>query len=74
MFEIAICDDEIFAKTLSKIVGNYMKKNQIEYKIDIYHSGKELLQLGIILMKYKVIFLDINIGTTPLLVDLVSSF
>lgn len=61
MFEIAICDDEdVFAKTLRKMVEIYMEKVHIDYKIDIYHSGKDLLLLGITLMKYKVIFLDIN--------------
>jgi len=61
MFRIAICDDEeIFAEKIYKNVDSYMCRKEIPYEIDIFHSGKEFMQLGVEVMKYKVVFLDIN--------------
>lgn len=61
MFKIAICDDEIiFAEKMAKIIGDYMQEKQIPYETEIYSSGKEFVKLGIEMMKYRVVFLDIN--------------
>lgn len=61
MFRIAICDDEeIFAEKIFKNIDSYMGKKGIPYEIDIFPSGKEFMKLGIDMMKYKVVFLDIN--------------
>lgn len=61
MFRIAICDDEeIFADKIFKNIDEYMSQRELPYEIDIFHSGKELMQLGVEMMKYKVVFLDIN--------------
>lgn len=61
MFYIAICDDEEFYRERERyLVMNYM--NQIGYKcqIDMYSSGEEILKNGVEILKYSIIFLDIN--------------
>lgn len=61
MLEIAICDDEIvFAQKLKTIVEGYLDSLQMSYGIDIYSSGKELLDMNVDVRKYKIIFLDIS--------------
>ncbi|MCI7322673.1 MAG: LytTR family DNA-binding domain-containing protein [Lachnospiraceae bacterium] len=61
MFRIAICDDEeIYAEKIFKHIDAYMRQQKLPYEIDIFHSGKELMSLGVEMMKYKVVFLDIN--------------
>ena len=54
MLEIAICDDEIvFAQKLKTIVEGYLDSLQMSYGIDIYSSGKELLDMNVDVRKYK---------------------
>lgn len=61
MFRIAICDDEsYFRKRIRDILIDYMEKNGFRYEIDEFESGKEFVDLGIGMVKYTVIFLDIN--------------
>lgn len=61
MFKIAICDDEkYFIKVIQETLTNYQKEKDILYEIDTFNSGKQLIELGIELVKYKIIFLDIN--------------
>lgn len=61
MFRIAICDDEIFfRKRIREILTDYMEKKDVLYEIDEFESGKDFVNLGIEVVKYKVIFLDIN--------------
>lgn len=61
MLRIAICDDEdICAQKNKKIVAEYLDRKLTTYKIDVYNSGKELIQLGSSVIKYNIIFLDIN--------------
>ncbi len=61
MFRIAICDDEkYFRKELKKAVDVYMKAACLEYEIDLFESGEDILALGIGVIKYNTIFLDIN--------------
>ncbi len=59
--KIAICDDElIFAEKLANVISEYMNAKQIKYEIDIYKSGREFINLGMDMMQYKIVFLDIN--------------
>lgn len=61
MLKIAICDDErYFRKNVEAILKNYAEKNGLLYEIDQFESGKEFLQQGIEMVKYKIVFLDIN--------------
>lgn len=61
MIKIAICDDEIlFASKLKSIISEYMRKQQFDYKIDLYTSGIELSGLGIEIAQYQIVFLDIG--------------
>ena len=56
MLEIAICDDEIvFAQKLKTIVEGYLDSLQMSYGIDIYSSGKELLDMNVDVRKHKII-------------------
>ena len=61
MFRIAICDDEPhFREQMKEMLMQYMQDSGVYYEIDNFQSGKELLELGIELNQYKIIFLDIN--------------
>lgn len=61
MFGIAICDDEpYFREQMKEMLLQYMQDNGVYYTIDLFQSGIELINLGIELKRYKVIFLDIN--------------
>lgn len=61
MFRIAICDDEShFRKRIREILIDYMDKNGCLYEIDEFESGKDFVNLGIEIVKYKIVFLDIN--------------
>lgn len=62
MLRIAICDNEIlFAEQLKERISEYMIKKGLVFEIDIYSSGEALLALGIEVVQYMVIFLDINL-------------
>lgn len=61
MFRIAVCDDEkYFREWIREMLQQYMEENGMYYEIDTFQSGKELLELGIELNRYQIIFLDIN--------------
>ena len=62
MLNIAICDDEAFFRDwIKEMLLQYMQdKGMAVYKIDTFQSARELLELGIELNQYKIIFLDIN--------------
>lgn len=61
MFRIAICDDEsIFAEELKELISSYMMEKGLIFEIDTYSSGETLIELGIEVVQYTVIFLDIN--------------
>ncbi|MBE5865757.1 MAG: response regulator transcription factor [Lachnospiraceae bacterium] len=61
MFRIAICDDEqYFREQITEMLQQYMKEKGIYYEIHSFRSGRELLELGIELNQYQIIFLDIN--------------
>lgn len=61
MFKIAICDDEsFFVESLKELLSGYMVDKGLSAEIDTYSSGEALVELGIGIAKYTVIFLDIN--------------
>ena len=61
MFKIAICDDEsLFAEELKELLSGYMMEKGLVFEIDIYGSGEALIELGIEVIKYTAVFLDIN--------------
>ena len=61
MLKIAICDDEIFFRNqIEELLEKYLKSNGILYEIDTFCSGAEFVELGIEMMRYKIVFLDIN--------------
>lgn len=61
MFRIAICDDEmLFTEQLKEMISAYMMDKGFVFKIDTYSSGEELIELGIEIVQYTVVFLDIN--------------
>lgn len=61
MFKIAVCDDEkFFREEIKSILKKYLKKKGVVFEIDTFSSGEQFVALGIEMMKYKVVFLDIN--------------
>ncbi len=61
MFRIAICDDEVlFTEELKELLSGYMTEKGFVFEIDTYSSGEALIKLGIEIVQYKVLFLDIN--------------
>lgn len=61
MFRIAICDDEsIFAEELKGLISGYMMEKGLVLEIDTYSSGEALVKLGIEVVRYTAVFLDIN--------------
>jgi DNA-binding LytR/AlgR family response regulator len=61
MFKIAICDDEsLFTEELKELLSGYMVEKGLAFEIDTYNSGEQLVDLGIEVVQYTVIFLDIN--------------
>lgn len=61
MLKIAICDDERhFRKHIREILIDYTNKNGGLYEIDEFELGKDFVKLGIEIVKYKIVFLDIN--------------
>ncbi|MBQ6886754.1 MAG: response regulator transcription factor [Lachnospiraceae bacterium] len=63
MFRIAICEDESsFREELKKIISECMLKKGLVFKIDTYSSGEKFIALGIEMIQYSIIFLDINMN------------
>lgn len=61
MFHIAICDDEgYFLLREQHLIKKYMDRMGYSYQIYIFHSGKDILDLGNSVSKFDIIFLDIN--------------
>ena len=61
MIRIAICDDEVqFAENLKNIVESFYSDMDMKAEVDIFCSGDEFLKLQLDMMKYQIIFLDIN--------------
>ena len=61
MFKIAICDDEnLFTEELKELISGYMAEKGLIFEIDTYSSGEALVELGVGVVRYTVVFLDIN--------------
>lgn len=61
MFKIAICDDEnLFTEELKKLISGYMMDKGLVFEIDTYNSGEALVELGVEVVRYTAVFLDIN--------------
>lgn len=61
MFQIAICDDEdYFRQNLQELVSAYMMDQGYTFQIDTFSSGEEFMSLGMEMMNYTIVFLDIN--------------
>lgn len=61
MFKIAICDDEnLFTEELKELLSSYLMEKDLAFEIDTYSSGEALVKLGIEVVRYTVVFLDIN--------------
>ena len=62
MISVAICDDEkYFSHILKNMIAAYMAQRGIEYSLDMFGSGNELLScLSDNAVRTTVIFLDIN--------------
>ena len=59
-FKIAICDDEdYFRQDLQEMVSAYMAEQGYVFQIDTFCSGEEFMSLGMEMMNYTVVFLDI---------------
>lgn len=58
---IAICDnEEMFVKNISGLLEEYLNENKLQYSIDMYSSGGELIGLKDKIVNYDIVFLDIN--------------
>ena len=63
MFKAAVCDDDsFFAERFKKVIAGYLSEMGIVFEIDTYNSGEALLGLGVGLVRYSAIFLDIHMG------------
>lgn len=61
MIRIAVCDgDEPFRACLEGYVEKYLSERKIECTIDSFISGEELLNLGIELARYSIVFLEVK--------------
>lgn len=61
MLNIAICDDEPqFLALLQNILSIYLEEKGVLYQIRPFASGKEFINLGIGMLNYQIIFLDIH--------------
>lgn len=61
MFCIAVCDDEAYFRNKEKkLIGQYMERRGWDCQIDLYASGKELLDKADDEFIYDILFLDIS--------------
>ncbi len=61
MLKIAVCDDEnFFREEIKEFLIKYLTEHGILYEIDTFSSGAQFVELGIEMLKYNIIFLDIN--------------
>ena len=59
--KIAICDDEReFLENVGLAIETYLNEKGLEYNIDLYNSGKVIMELRENIVSYDVVFLDIN--------------
>lgn len=63
MFRFAICDDEYyFRQGFKEIISDYMMNKGLNFHIDTFASGEEFIALGIEMVKYTIVFLDVNMS------------
>ena len=63
MINVAVCDDEKpFLVMLKKYIENFFVKRNIEYTIECYTSGKNLISQGMVKAQFNIVFLDINMA------------
>lgn len=61
MLKIAVCDDDgYFRVQMKEILEQYLINRGIVFEIDLFTSGENFLNMGIEIINYKVVFLDIN--------------
>ena len=61
MLKLAVCDDEnLFTEELKELLSGYMIEKGLVFEIDTYSSGEALVDLGIEIVQYTAVFLDIN--------------
>ena len=63
MFKLAICDDEsLFTEELRELLSGYMMEKGLDFEIDTYSSGECTDRIRIEVVRYNIVFLDINDG------------
>lgn len=61
MLKIAICDDEKFYRDkIQEFLRKYLKIHNLDYEIDLYSSGTLFLEQKENMVRYDVVFMDIN--------------
>ena len=61
MIKIAVCDDEAhFRKQIIKTLTDYMCEKDDVYEIDEFESGMDFIKLGLEIVRYQIVFMDIN--------------
>ena len=61
MINIAICDDEsIYGNELKSKVEEYLYELNVACDVDMYNSGTSLIEAGVAMAKYQLIFLDMS--------------
>lgn len=61
MLQIAVCDDETYYRNrIYSLLSEYLEARSLNASIDIFSSGKEFLSERANLVKYDIVFLDIN--------------
>ncbi len=61
MIRIAVCDgDEPFRECLKGYIDNCLSAGTEEYLVDMFSSGADLLDMGIELARYEVVFIEMN--------------
>ncbi len=59
--KIAICDDEVqFAKNIKEYIVHFFENKGVVIEVDSFLSGNTFLRLEKDMLKYQIVFLDIN--------------
>lgn len=62
MIYIAVCDDEkYYREYINNLLIRYLDKYQLDYNIEMFSSGKDFCEQSMNLIKYDIVFLDINL-------------
>lgn len=60
MINIAICGDEKSGNDLKQILSRYIRDRGIGFEITTFECSREFVKQGIEMLKYKIVFLNIN--------------